>query len=83
MAKAKAKAKIIETLKLYYDPKGETLTVWFDNPNKECVSEETGEEVILNKDRQGRVIGFEKLNVTFPQLANLKSLPVEIMVSEL
>jgi hypothetical protein len=26
------------------------------------VCEETGEEVILMKDRTGRVIGFEKLN---------------------
>ncbi|WP_417914741.1 DUF2283 domain-containing protein [Candidatus Electronema sp. JM] len=26
------------------------------------MAEETGEEVILMKDREGRVIGFEKLN---------------------
>ena len=40
-----------------------TLDVWFDDPEKEWVSEETGDEVILKKDRNGRVIGFEKLNV--------------------
>jgi uncharacterized protein YuzE len=49
-------------VKVYYDKIGNTLTVWFDDPTKEDVSEETGEEVILMKDKQGRVIGFEKLN---------------------
>jgi hypothetical protein len=28
----------------------------------EHVAEETGDEVVLMKDRSGRVIGFEKLN---------------------
>ena len=40
-----------------------TLDVWFDDPEKEWASEETGDDVILKKDRNGRVIGFEKLNV--------------------
>ena len=50
------------TLKVYYDAEGKTLTVWFDDPEKEFVAEEVGDEVILIKDRQGRVIGFERLN---------------------
>lgn len=50
-------------IKMYYDPEGKTLTVWFDDPAKESVAEETGEEVILIKDADGRVIGFERLNV--------------------
>lgn len=29
---------------------------------KEYISEETGDEVMLNKDKQGKVIGFEKIN---------------------
>lgn len=49
-------------IKVYYDKEGKTLTVWFDEPEKEAVCEETGEEVILIKDQQGKVIGFEKLN---------------------
>jgi len=52
----------MEKIRLYYDSKGNTLNVWFDNPKKEYISEETGEEVILVKDRKGKVIGFEKLN---------------------
>jgi uncharacterized protein YuzE len=53
-------------IKVYYDRIGNTLTVWFADPQSEYVSEETGEEVVLMKDSQGRVIGFEKLNFVMP-----------------
>lgn len=53
-------------LKIYYDAEGKTLTVWFDDPEKEHSAEETGEEIVLIKDRQGRVIGFERLNYALP-----------------
>ena len=49
-------------VKIFYDQTGNTLTVWFDNPQAEYICEETGDEVILMKDKSGRVIGFEKLN---------------------
>jgi hypothetical protein len=52
----------MEQVKIFHDRTGNTLTVWFGNPQEEYVCEETGEEVILMKDRTGRVIGFEKLN---------------------
>jgi hypothetical protein len=52
----------MEQVKVYFDPIGNTLTVWFGDPNDEFVSEETGEEFILMKDKDGHVIGFEKLN---------------------
>ncbi len=51
-------------VKVYYDQTGNTLTVWFDNPQAEYICEETGDEVVLMKDQSGRVIGFEKLNFT-------------------
>jgi hypothetical protein len=51
-------------VKVYYDSVGKTLTVWFGDLNDEYVCEETGEEVILMKDKTGNVIGFEKLNYT-------------------
>ena len=47
---------------IFYDPAGNTLSVWFDDPKKEHICEETGAEVILVKDKKGKVIGFEKLN---------------------
>jgi uncharacterized protein YuzE len=49
-------------VKVFYDHAGNTLTVWFDNPQEEYICEETGDEVVLMKDKSGRVIGFEKLN---------------------
>ena len=52
----------MEELKVFYDKIGNTLTVWFGDPQNEHICEETGEEVILMKDQNGHVIGFEKLN---------------------
>jgi len=49
-------------VKVYYDRAGNTLTVWFGKPADEYEAEETGDEIILMKDNQGKVIGFEKLN---------------------
>lgn len=52
---------------VYYDRTGNTLTVWFGNPEDEYEVEETGDEVLLMKDIQGKVIGFEKLNFSLFQ----------------
>ena len=49
-------------VKIYFDRKGKTLTVWFGDPQEEYVCEETGDEIVLMKDHAGKVIGFEKLN---------------------
>ena len=49
-------------VKVYYDKEGNTLTVWFDDSQNEYICEETGDEVILMKNKSGQVIGFEKLN---------------------
>jgi uncharacterized protein YuzE len=59
-------------VKVYYDQVGNTLTVWFGDPQDEYVCEETGDEVILMKDKFGRVIGFEKLNFVVPEHAPLQ-----------
>lgn len=40
-------------LRICYDREGKTLTVWFDDPEKEFVAEETGDEIILIKDQGG------------------------------
>ena len=52
----------MEQVRVHYDRAGNTLTVWFDAPEEEFVCEETGDEVVLMKDRNGKVLGFEKLN---------------------
>ncbi len=41
---------------------GNTVDIGFDDPKKEVMSEETGEEIILKKDKNNKVIGLEKLN---------------------
>jgi hypothetical protein len=52
----------MDTLKIYYDEIGKTLTVWFGDPAEEFIAEETGEEVLLIKNQASTVIGFERLN---------------------
>jgi uncharacterized protein YuzE len=59
-------------VKVFYDEVGNTLTVWFGNPQDEYVAEETGEEVVLMKDKAGKVIGFEKLNFSIMESKHLK-----------
>jgi uncharacterized protein YuzE len=59
-------------VKVYYDQVGNTLTVWFGNPRDEYVAEETGDEIVLMKDKSGQVIGFEKLNFLVPKPARLQ-----------
>jgi uncharacterized protein YuzE len=62
----------MEQIKIFYDRRGNTLTVWFDDPKNEYVCEETGDEVVLMKDRNGQVIGFEKLNFSLSNQENLQ-----------
>jgi len=66
----------MEKISVVFNRLTNTLDVWFDDPEKEWVSEETGEDVILKKDRNGRVIGFEKLNV---RIAKDTPMPVEVL----
>jgi hypothetical protein len=54
----------VDKIKVIYDAVGHTLTVWIDDPNKEHICEETVDEVILMKDVNNRVIGFEVLHFT-------------------
>ena len=53
----------MEKIRVIFNRNVNTLDVWFDDPKKEFISEDTGEEIILKKDKAGRIIGFEKLNV--------------------
>jgi hypothetical protein len=62
----------MEQVRVYYDRAGNTLTVWFGDPQNEYICEETGNEVILMKDRTGKVIGFDKLNFSMPAPEHLR-----------
>ena len=59
-------------VKVFYDKTGNTLTVWFADPKKEYVCEEAGDDFILMKDKEGLVIGFEKLNFSVSQEDQLR-----------
>ena len=53
-------------VKGFHDRIGNTLVVWFGNSEDEYEVEDTGNEVVLMKDKNGAIIGFEKLNFTPP-----------------
>jgi hypothetical protein len=64
---------------VYFDRTGNTLTVWFDDPKKEVVCEEIDDDIVLMKDRRGRVIGFERLNyLPRNKLGQGVNVPVEV-----
>ena len=72
----------MDKILIYWDTEGDTLNVWFDDPQKEHSCQETGDEVVLSKDISGRVIGFEKLNYRLSQeQRNTGMLPVEVKVA--
>jgi hypothetical protein len=48
-------------IRVIHDPIGETLTIYWDDPEREEICEEIGQGIILIKDAQGEVIGFERL----------------------
>ncbi len=75
----------MEKVTVIYHRFANTLDVWWGNPTDEVIAEETGEEVILKKDKDGRVIGFEKLNYLAPDATakqkEIARLPVEVVVA--
>ena len=52
----------MDKIKVIHDSIGNTLTVWVGDPSREHICEETTEEVVLMKDIDGKVIGFELLH---------------------
>jgi len=71
----------MDKLRVYYDRTGNSLSVWFDDPEKEHVCQETDDDVVLVKDRRGRVIGFERLNyLTAKQRKDGVNIPVEVQM---
>ena len=49
-------------IKIIHDMASQTLTVWIDDPAKESICEENTDEVVLIKDAESKVIGFELLH---------------------
>jgi hypothetical protein len=71
----------MDKLRVYFDRDGNTLTVWFDDPRREHVCDETDDDVVLMKDRRGRVVGFERLNyLSAKQRREGVTIPVEVQL---
>ena len=66
-------------IKVVFDRTGNALNIGFDDPQKEHVSEETSEEVVLVKDIEGNLIGFEVLN-SADEAKNVMVVPIESAV---
>lgn len=76
-----ARKRTVEKVRVYFDRTGNSLTVWFDDPQQEHVCEEIEDDVVLMKDERGRVIGFERLNYqSKEQQAENGSVPVEVQL---
>jgi hypothetical protein len=71
----------VDKVRVYFDRTGNSLTVWFDDPKKETICEEIGNDVVLMKDRRGRVIGFERLNyLSRQQQGEGANVPIEVQM---
>lgn len=69
----------MDKVKVFYNKETDTLDVWFDEPKNEVLCEEVGEGIILKKNKEGKVIGIEKLYVA-RTLGVSQPLPVEIIM---
>lgn len=65
-------------LRIYYFKETDSLDIWFDEPEKEELSEEIDDIVLLKKDKEGTVMGLELISI-----ASLRNKPVEIPVSDI
>jgi uncharacterized protein YuzE len=52
----------MDEVKVFFDRTGSSLIVWFGDPGNEVISEEFDEDTVLMKDKDGRVIGVERMN---------------------
>lgn len=70
-----------DKVRVFFERSGNTSTVWFDDPKKEAICEEVDDDVVLIKDRRGRVIGFERLNyLPRKRKGETGNVPVEVQL---
>jgi uncharacterized protein YuzE len=65
---------------VYYHKDSDTMDIWFGNPEDEVMCEEAGEGIIFKKDKDGKVIGIEKLYVSKTAGVNVP-FPVALVVA--
>lgn len=52
----------MERIRVIHDQVGHTLTIWLGDPKQEYASTLTDDEMIVMKDREGRILGVEVLH---------------------
>lgn len=67
----------MDKVRIYYDPIGRTLTVWLGDPESEVSCDEADDDTVFMKNSEGRIIGFEKLNVELTP--GVSELEVEVL----
>ena len=70
----------MEKVIVYYHRDTDTMDIWFGNPDDEFMCEEAGEGIILKKNKDGKVIGIEKLYVS-KTVGISQPFPVEVIVT--
>jgi uncharacterized protein YuzE len=70
----------MDKVRVHYHQQTDSMDVWFDDPAQEDSCEEVGDGTILKKNKNGKIIGIEKLFVT-KTLGIPQPLPVEVIVS--
>jgi uncharacterized protein YuzE len=70
----------MDKVKVYYHRESDTMDIWFGDHADEFICEEAGEGIILKKDKDGKVIGIEKLYVS-KTLGVGQPFPVELVVA--
>ncbi len=70
----------MEKVVVYYHRDSDTLDIWFGNPDDESICEEAGEGIILKKNKDGKIIGIEKLYVS-KTVGICQPLPIELVVT--
>ncbi|KWT92169.1 DUF2283 domain-containing protein [Candidatus Magnetominusculus xianensis] len=71
----------MDKVTLYYHKELDTLDIWFADPKDEHICEEAGDGVILKKNKDGKVIGIEKLYVSKTIGMVGKPIPFELLVA--
>ncbi|MBI5747637.1 MAG: DUF2283 domain-containing protein [Nitrospinae bacterium] len=70
----------MEKITITYDKVGNTLDVWFEKP-RPCINEELGNGIIIKKDENGEIIGFEKINyLKKDKPEEVQSIPLEVVI---
>ncbi|QWR77976.1 DUF2283 domain-containing protein [Candidatus Magnetomonas plexicatena] len=71
----------MDKVTVYYHKELDTMDIWFGDPRDEYICEEAGEGIIFKKNRDGMVIGIEKLYVSKTAGMVGKVIPFELVVA--